>query len=80
MKIKVKDLAEKVDKLCNTFNGEVFDFEEQEDGTYCVGTEYYHHADLNPDDEIEWSEFGTIVIEGVTFRTCLLVHVKPDVA
>ena len=80
MKIKVSKLAEHVDTLCNNYNGELFDFEEQEDGTYYIGTEYYHHADLNPDDEIEWSEFGTIVIEEVTFRTCLLVQVKPDVA
>ena len=77
MKIKVSKLAKHVDTLCNNYNGELFDFEEQEDGTYCVGTEHYHHADLNPDDELEWSEYGTIVIDGVTFSTCSLVFVKP---
>lgn len=80
MKIKVKDLAAKVDTLCNNYNGELFDFEEQEDGTYHVETEYYLHAELNPDDELEWTEFGTVVIDDVIFRTCLLVQVKPDVA
>lgn len=77
MKIKVSKLAEHVDTLCNNYNGELFDFEEQEDGTYYICTEYYLHAILNPDDELEWLDNGTIVIEGVTFRTCLLNHIKP---
>lgn len=80
MKIKVKDLAAKVDTLCHKRNGELFDFEEQEDGMYRVETEHYLHAELNPDDELEWSEFGTVEIQDATFRTCLLTYVKPDVA
>lgn len=78
MKIKVKDLAQKVDTLCNEFNGELFDFEEQEEGVYHVETEHYLHAVLNPDDEIEWLEHGVVVIEGTTFRTCFLQQIKPE--
>lgn len=78
MKIKVKDLAAKIDTLCHKRSGELFDFEEQEDGTYRVETDHYLHAELNPDDELEWSEFGTVEIQDATFRTCLLVHVKPE--
>ena len=77
MKIKVSKLAEHISVLCNEFNGEFFDFEEQEDGKYCVGTEYYLHAELNPDDELEWLDRGAVVIEGVTFHTCSVNHVKP---
>lgn len=78
MKIKVSKLAEYVDTLCNNYNGELFDFEEQEDGTYHVETEHYLHAELNPDDEIDWLDNGVVVIDDVVFRTCLLTHVKPD--
>ena len=78
MKIKVKDLAAEVDTLCHTRTGELFDFEEQEEGTYRVETEHYLHAELNPDDELEWSEFGTVEIQDATFNTYLLVQVKPD--
>lgn len=79
MKIKAKDLAEKVNKLRDLFSGEVFDFEYDEaENNYRVETEHYLHACINPDYQLEWLENGTVRIEGNTFYTCCLQDIKPE--
>lgn len=78
MKIKVKDLAEKVDALCHKYNGDLFNFGCAGDDEYHVSIGDYIHATLNGDDTLEWSDEGIIYINDVAFHTHKLIHIKPE--
>lgn len=80
MKIKVKDLAGKVDTVLSE-NGTLYDFEIEEDeagDVVKIQNDHDIYAVLDAEDEIEWDEKGKIHVEGSFFYTGNFVRCTPE--